>query len=129
MAIPAAKMRIKPWHRACFLDRYTRIKKRKTKKGNKAVVALQRVVIPIKRPETKTSIMLRLWSSITKQRMLKDIEIIQRYMQRVSYKADDSRYKSSSFFAQANILTGGIIRQLEGFSRAIKALHDRTGEA
>ena len=68
----APKMRIKPWWRAFFLERYTRIKKRKTKKGNKAVVALQRVVIPIKRPEAKASIMLRLWSSITKQRMLKD---------------------------------------------------------
>ena len=72
MAIAAAKMTIRPWDKASFLERYTRIKKRKTKKGNKTVVALQRVVIPMRRPEIKASIIPRLRSSTTKQRVVKD---------------------------------------------------------
>jgi len=62
------------------------------------------------------------------QRMLKDLEIMQKYMQRVINKSKDDRYKTASFNAQANLLTGGILRQMKLFSRSIKDLHDKSGQ-
>ena len=63
------------------------------------------------------------------RRMLKDLEIAQKYMQRVTYGSRDKRLKSNSFFAQANILSGGILRQMELFTKVIEELHDRSGKA
>ncbi len=62
------------------------------------------------------------------QRMLKDLEITQKYMQRVINKSKDDRYKTASFNAQANLLTGGILRQMNIFSRSIKELYDKSGQ-
>jgi hypothetical protein len=62
------------------------------------------------------------------QRMLKDLEIVQKYMQRVINKSKDDRYKTASFYAQANLLTGGILRQMNIFSRSIKEFHDKSGQ-
>ena len=62
------------------------------------------------------------------QKMLKDLEIAQKYMQRVSYKSNDKRFKTASFHAQANLLTGGILRQINSFEEAVRKLHDRTGQ-
>ena len=62
------------------------------------------------------------------QRMLKDLEITQKYMQRVINKSKDDRYKTASFNAQANLLTGGILRQMKLFARSIKDLHDKSGQ-
>jgi len=61
-------------------------------------------------------------------RMLKDLEITQKYMQRVTYRSKDTRFKTNSFYSQANLLSGGIVRQMEGFSRAIREFHDRSGQ-
>ena len=61
--------------------------------------------------------------------MLKDLEITQKYMQRVTYKSKDTRFKTNSFYSQANLLSGGIVRQIETFSKAIREFHDRSGEA
>lgn len=60
------------------------------------------------------------------QGMIRDLELIQKYMQRVSCKSKDSRFTTNSFFAQANLLAGGILRQLDTFSQAIKELYDTT---
>lgn len=62
------------------------------------------------------------------QRMLRDLEITRKYMQRVINKSKDNRYKTGSFYAQANILTGGILRQINIFSRSIKEFHDKSGQ-
>ena len=62
------------------------------------------------------------------RRMLKDLEITQKYMQRVTYRSKDTRFKTNSFYSQANLLSGGIVRQMEGFSRAIREFHDRSGQ-
>jgi hypothetical protein len=59
------------------------------------------------------------------QKMLKDLEIAQKYMQRVSCKSRDIRLKAASFRAQANLLAGGILRQLHEFEKAVRQLHDR----
>lgn len=57
---------------------------------------------------------------------LKVLEITLKYMQKLTLRCRDSRYKTGAFFAQANLLSGGIIRQIESFTRAIKDFHDRT---
>jgi len=61
--------------------------------------------------------------------MLKDLEITQKYMQRVSHKSNVPKLKNNSFFAQANILAGGILRQIDIFSKVVKELYDRSGKA
>jgi hypothetical protein len=61
----------------------------------------------------------------TEQNMLKDLSIAQKYMQRVACKSSDNRFKTASFKAQANLLSGGILRQLHVFEKAVRELHDR----
>jgi len=61
-------------------------------------------------------------------RMLKDLEIVQKYMQRVISRSKDDRHKTGSFYALANLLTGGILRQMNIFSESIKELHDKSGQ-
>lgn len=60
--------------------------------------------------------------------MIRDLEILSKYMQRVSAKTKNPKYRTNAFFAQANLLTGGIIRQLDTLSRALRALYDRSGQ-
>ena len=63
------------------------------------------------------------------KRMLKDLEIVGKYMQRVTVGSKDPRVNTNSFYSQANLLTGAILRQLEKFSTAMREFHDRTGQA
>jgi len=62
------------------------------------------------------------------RQMLRDLEITQKYMQRVTCKSQDKRFNTNSFFAQANLLSGGILRQLDPFTQAIRQFYDRTGQ-
>lgn len=62
------------------------------------------------------------------QLLLRDLEITQKYMQRVINKSRDDRYNSASFNAQANLLTGGILRQMNIFFESIEVLHDKSGQ-
>ncbi len=61
--------------------------------------------------------------------MLRDLEIVSKYMQRVTAKTMHSKYEASAFFAQANLLTGGILRKSQSFLKAIRSFHDRTEQA
>ena len=61
--------------------------------------------------------------------MLKDLEIVQKYMQRVISRSRDTRYKSNVFFAQTNLITGGILRQMDIFAKSIKEFHDKSRQA
>ena len=61
--------------------------------------------------------------------MLKDLEIIQKYMRRVIYKNQDVRFKHHSFYAQANLLAGGILSKINIFRRALEEFYDRSGQA
>ncbi|MEA1883283.1 MAG: chromosome partitioning protein ParB [Thermotogota bacterium] len=61
--------------------------------------------------------------------MIRDLEITQKYMQRITYKSNDKRFKTNSFFAQANLLAGGILRQMDIFSKAVKDFYDKSGQA
>jgi hypothetical protein len=49
-------------------------------------------------------------------------------MQRVINKSQSDRFKSTTFFAQANLLTAGILRQMEIFAKSIKEFHDKSGQ-
>ena len=60
--------------------------------------------------------------------MIKCLEITQKYMNRVVCKSKDDRFKTGSFFVQANLITGGILRRTDAFNQAIRELHDRTGQ-
>jgi hypothetical protein len=60
--------------------------------------------------------------------MIRDLEIVSKYMQRVSMKVNNPKYKTKAFFAQANLLTGGILRQTDSFLNAIREFHDRSGQ-
>jgi hypothetical protein len=61
--------------------------------------------------------------------MLKSLEIIQKYMRKVIYQGKDERFKDNSFFAQANLLAGGILSKLPIFSKSLKEFYDRSGQA
>ncbi len=62
------------------------------------------------------------------QAMLKELELVQKYMQRVTFKSNETRYKTEAFFAQANLLTGGILSRMEIFSKAVRQFHDKSGK-
>ena len=61
--------------------------------------------------------------------LLRDLELAQKSMARVSGKSADKRLASLAFFAQAKLLAGGILSQIGVFTKAVRELHDRTGEA
>lgn len=61
--------------------------------------------------------------------LLKDLQILRKYMQRVMAKCHDPRLKSRAFYAQANLLTGGVLSALKPFYEGIKEFHDRSGHA
>jgi len=61
--------------------------------------------------------------------LLRDLEFAQKSLARVSGKSADRRLASRAFFAQANLLAGGILSQIGLFTKAVRELHDRTGEA
>jgi hypothetical protein len=60
------------------------------------------------------------------RQMLRELEITQKYMQRVTCKSQDKRFATSGFFAQANLLSGAILRQLAPFTEAIRQFYDRS---
>ncbi len=61
--------------------------------------------------------------------MLHDLELTQKYMQRVMGKSQDSRLKSRPFHAQANLLSAAILSRAPTFNQSLKQLHDRSGQA
>ena len=61
--------------------------------------------------------------------LLHDLEILQKYMQRVMGKSQDSRLQSRPFHAQSHLLTGGILSRARAFVQTLKQLHDRNGQA
>ncbi|MCP4911499.1 MAG: chromosome partitioning protein ParB [Oligoflexia bacterium] len=63
------------------------------------------------------------------QAMIRDLAILQKYMQRVMAKSNDTRYKSNSFYSQANLLSGGILSKISVFSRVLREFYDRSGYA
>lgn len=61
--------------------------------------------------------------------MLRDLEITQKYMQRIMLKSRDRRLGNNSFYAQANLLAAGILSKISVFRRILREFYDRTGQA
>lgn len=61
--------------------------------------------------------------------LLRDLEILGKYLRRVVVKSQDPRLETRAFAAEANLLVGGILSRLGAFQRALRTLHDRTGQA
>ncbi len=61
--------------------------------------------------------------------LLGDLEILQKYMQRVMGKSQDRRLQSRAFHAQSHLLTGGILSRSSAFLHSLTQLHDRNGQA
>lgn len=60
------------------------------------------------------------------QDTIKMLEITLKYMQKLTIRCRDDGFKTDAFFAQANLLSGGIIRQLDLFARAMGDFYDHT---
>lgn len=58
------------------------------------------------------------------QETLKMLEIMSKYMQKLTVCCRDTRLKTEAFFAQANLLSGGIIRQMPLFAKAMEDFYD-----
>jgi hypothetical protein len=61
--------------------------------------------------------------------LLGDLEITQKYMQRVMGKSQDQRLQSRAFHAQCHLLTLGILSRSQAFFHTLRQLHDRNGQA
>jgi len=61
--------------------------------------------------------------------LLNDLELTQKYMQRVMGKSQDRRLSTRVFHAQANLLTAGILSRAGSFFQSLRELHDRSGQA
>lgn len=61
--------------------------------------------------------------------LLNDLEITHKYMQRVMGKSQDARLKTRAFWAEAHLLTAGILGQTRVFGEVMRKLHDRCGQA
>jgi hypothetical protein len=61
--------------------------------------------------------------------LLKDLQILRKYMRRVMTKCGDARLASRAFHAQANLLAGGLLGLLPPFQERIQEFHDRSGHA
>jgi len=63
------------------------------------------------------------------KRVLRDFEFAQKYMLKIIQTHDDHRFKNKSFYAQANLLAGGILSKLTIFSKIVRDFYDRSGQA
>lgn len=61
--------------------------------------------------------------------LLKDLELTQKYQQRVMGKSRDGRLKSRAFYVQADLLTAGLLSRERAFCEALRGLHARSGQA
>ena len=61
--------------------------------------------------------------------LLKDLEIVHKYMLRVMGKSSDGRLERRAFHAQAHLLTAGMLSRASAFFDTLRQLHDRCGEA
>ena len=67
--------------------------------------------------------------TLFEQAMLRDLEIAQKYLQRVSAKSRDPRMASAAFRAQAQLLLAGLLSRAPVFLESVRELHDRCGQA
>jgi hypothetical protein len=61
--------------------------------------------------------------------LLRELELLRKSLPRVLAKCHDPRLVSGAFWAQANLLTGSLLRTWTPFGERMKELHDRSGQA
>jgi KorB domain len=62
--------------------------------------------------------------------LLGDLQILQKYMQRVMGKSQEQdKLTSRAFHAQSHLLTAGILSRSRAFFHTLRQLHDRNGQA
>jgi hypothetical protein len=62
--------------------------------------------------------------------LLGDLEILQKYMQRVMGKSQEQdKLTNRAFHAQCHLLTAGILSRSQAFFQTVRQLHDRNGQA
>jgi len=59
--------------------------------------------------------------------LLKDLQGVQKLMQRIMAKCNHRKLESRAFFAQANLLAGSVLTQLGPFEESMREFHDRSG--
>ena len=69
------------------------------------------------------------FGTLCEQAMRKDLEIAQKYLQRVMGKSHDRRLSSDAFRVQAQLLLAGLLSRAATFFQSVKDLHDRCGQA
>jgi hypothetical protein len=67
--------------------------------------------------------------SAVERKLLKDLEMLQKYLQRVTARCHDQRLQSPAFRAQANLLAASLLSQWEPFLQTMREFHDRSGQA
>ncbi len=65
----------------------------------------------------------------TEQMMLRDLESVQRYMQKITCRVIDDSFDNDTFQVQASLLVQGIIDIMDNFMIAVKELYDRCEQA
>ena len=61
--------------------------------------------------------------------LLHEMQTLRKSLQRVMLKCQDERLRSRAFYAQANLLTGGLLSQFEPFCERMREFYDRSGQA
>lgn len=61
--------------------------------------------------------------------LLKDLQTLRKSIERVMAKCQDPRLASRAFYAQANLLAGGLLSILEPLGERMKEFYDRSGQA
>jgi hypothetical protein len=61
--------------------------------------------------------------------LLRELQILRKSIERVMAKCGDERLASRAFYAQANLLSGGLLSILEPFCQRMKEFYDRSGQA
>lgn len=60
------------------------------------------------------------------QGIIQMLELCLRYMQRLTVRCKTCRFKTDAFLVEANLLSGGIIRQIDSFTKAMGDFYDHT---
>ena len=62
------------------------------------------------------------------RKVLRELEIIRCYMDKIPFYSSDSRLKSPDYCAQANLAAGKLLKNIPAFKQYLEALYDRTRE-
>ena len=65
----------------------------------------------------------------TEQAIIRSLDAVNTYIQRILMGLKNPRLKSQSFFAQSNFLAGGILSKMKRFNKELEEFYDRSGKA